>query len=204
MSTFYLIRHGATDSAGHVLTGRTKGVHLNERGRKQADALPARFKDVPVKEIYATPLQRTQETAAPLAATLGLSVGVAEALTEVDYGDWTGKEVKSLMDDPLWLRFNSFRSSFEIPGGESMLQIQSRMTGFISSLHRAFPEQHIVLVSHGDPIKTAVAHYLGIHLDFFFRFVIDFASTTVITLKDNEVRVLTLNNRHDGLAEYIA
>src|SRR3954451_21256248 len=180
MSTFYLIRHGSTDSAGHVLTGRMKGVHLNDRGHKQASELPRRFENIALKAIYATPLERTQETAAPLASTVGLPVQVSANMTEFDFGDWTGRLVKELVGDPLWKRFNSFRSSVTIPGGESMLRIQTRVTGFIAELHRSYPHDHIALVSHGDPIKTAVMHYLGTPLDLFFRIVIDAASITIL------------------------
>jgi len=203
MSTFYLIRHGSTDSAGNVLTGRRKGVHLNPHGRDQAQALPQRFKSVPVDAIYATPLERTQETAAPMANALGLQVQIAEEMTEVNYGDWTGREVRELQMDPLWHRFNSFRSSVTIPGGESMLQIQTRVAGFLERLHREAPSGHFAVISHGDPIKTAVIHYLGMNLDSLFRFVINPASVTIITVTEANACVLTLNNALDGLNEYI-
>jgi len=204
MSTFYFVRHGSTDAAGHVLTGRSKGVHLNAHGRDQVQRLPRRFQDVPIEAIYATPLERTQETAAPLANALGLPVEISEDVTEVDYGDWTGRKIDDLRNDPLWRQFNSFRSSVTIPGGESMLQIQVRVTGFIERIHRARPEGHIAVISHGDPIKTAVAHSLGISLDLFFRFVIYPASVNVITATDESTCVITMNNSDAGLREYIA
>jgi len=203
MSIFYLIRHGSTDAAGHILTGRTAGVHLNEQGRKQIRELPERFKNVPLKAIYATPLERTQETAEPLAHAFGLTVQIAREMTEVDYGEWTGRRTDELRDDPLWRRYLSFRSSVTIPGGESMLQIQERVVGFMGALHRAQPEAHIALVSHGDPIKTAVCYYMGVPLDLFFRFVITPSSVTVVRVADDEACVVTLNNRHDRLDEHI-
>lgn len=204
MTTFYLMRHGSTDSAGHILTGRTKGIHLNDRGREEVEGLPKRFENVPIKAIYATPLERTQETAAPLARVYGLPVQISEEMTEVDYGDWTGRKVQDLLHDPLWVRFGSFRGSAAIPGGESMLQIQARVVAFLGRIHEAMPDGHVVLVSHGDPIKTAVLHYLGMPLDLFSRVVIYPASVTIVTVTDSDACVVTLNNRYDRICEYSA
>ena len=204
MSTFYLIRHGATDAVGHVLTGRIRGIHLNERGRRQAGELPRRFTNVPISAIYASPMERTQETAAPLAASLGLPVQLAEEITEVDYGEWTGRAVQDLLQDAGWQRFNSFRSSTPIPGGESALQIQARVIGFLTAVHRASPQEHIAIVSHGDPIKTAVLHYLGLHLDMFFRFAIDPASVTVVRVTSDDACAVAINTHDVRLDEYIS
>ena len=203
MCTLYLIRHGATDSAGHVLTGRAPGIHLSERGSKQAAQLPHRFANVPIAAIYATPLERTQETAAPLAQELGLSVEISEDLTEVDYGEWMGRAVKDLLQDALWNRFNAFRSSTGIPGGESMLQIQTRVVGCLNRIRDSFPDQHIAIVSHGDPIKAAVSHYIGLHLDMFFRFQISPASVTIVRVSSTDAAVIALNILDVGFAEYL-
>jgi probable phosphoglycerate mutase len=202
MSYFYLIRHGSTDVAGHILTGRSAGVHLNEQGRKQILGLPERFKNVPLQAIYATPLERTQETAEPLAQAFGLTVQIAHEMTEVDYGEWTGRKVDDFRDDPLWHRYVSSRSFVTIPGGESVLQIQERVVRFMGALHRTQPEAHVALVSHGDPIKTAVCFYMGLPLDLFFRFAITPSSVTVVRVTDADACVVTLNNRHDRLDEH--
>src|SRR3954464_7421014 len=108
MATFYLIRHGATDYAGITVTGRMPGIHLNERGRRQAEELPHRFRGVPISRIYSSPMERTQETAAPLARILGLPVDIAGELTEIDYGEWTGRAIADLRNDERWRLFNSF------------------------------------------------------------------------------------------------
>jgi probable phosphomutase (TIGR03848 family) len=202
MSVFYLIRHGSTDSAGHVLTGRMEGVSLNADGQRQSEQLVQRFVGIPVSAVYASPLERTINTAQPLADSLDLSVRISEALTEVDFGDWTGRKVRDLLNDPIWQRFNSFRSSTKIPGGECMLQIQTRVVGFLGDLYRAHPDDHIAIVSHGDPIKTAAIHYLGMHLDMFFRIDINPASVTVVQLTADSSSVLALNTQDVGLSAY--
>jgi probable phosphomutase (TIGR03848 family) len=200
MSIVYLIRHGATDSAGHVLTGRTPGVRLNARGMQQAEELPRRFAGIPVSAMYVSPLTRTQETAAPLAASFGLSINTVEDINEVDYGEWTGCRIRDLLQDPRWQQFNSFRSSTPIPGGESALMIQARMVAFVTSLHARHGDLRIVVISHGDPIKAVLMHYLGIPLDLFSRIEIGPASVSILRVSENDARVLALNIHDAALA----
>jgi broad specificity phosphatase PhoE len=120
MTTFYLVRHALVDTVGRSLAGRASGLSLNETGRGQAERLADWFTREPVRRIYSSPLERTQETARPIAHRLGLEPETAEELIELDFGDWTGRTLDELESDTRWRRFNAFRSGVGIPNGERM------------------------------------------------------------------------------------
>lgn len=127
MTRLLLIRHGDTDVAGRVLTGRAGGIHLNERGRKQAEGLDRRLHGIALDALWASPLERVQETAAPLARARGLAMQTLAELNEVDYGDWQGYAMDEMASKEHWVRYNAYRSLYPVPGGESLAQVQLRM-----------------------------------------------------------------------------
>lgn len=194
MTTFYLIRHGNTDFIGRVLVGRMPGIHLNAEGRIQAARLAERFRGIPISRIYCSPIERARETAAPLSRELGIAVEIAEEVSEVEYGEWTGRPMSDLINDPTWQHYNTFRTGACVPGGESVIELQNRMAGWMDSIRRAHRDERIAVVSHGDPIKAALAHYIGLHLDMFPRFEISPASVSVVQVNEAGACVLTLNN----------
>jgi probable phosphoglycerate mutase len=189
------VRHGRTPTTGAVLPGRAKGLHLADEGTKQAEAAAERIAALKnVTAVYASPLERTRETAAPIAAALGLKVQTDKGLLECDFGEWTGKELKALMKLPEWATVQRYPSGFRFPGGESFAEMQARITGAASRLAAAHPGERIVLVSHADPIKAAVASALGTHLDLFQRIVINPCSVTAIAYGATGPAVLTVNS----------
>jgi probable phosphoglycerate mutase len=193
MTKFLLIRHALTDLTGSVLSGRSPGIGLNEQGRDQAQKLAAKIKRLPVAAIYSSPLQRAIETAEAISMALDLPVHLCEDFLEIDFGEWTNHPVKDLTTDPQFIRFNLFRSGTAIPGGESMLQAQLRM---ISGLHKLFvrhPSQSVVIVSHADMIKSAVAYFSGIPVDMLGRVEISPASLSIIEQYEDTARILLLN-----------
>ena len=169
-----LVRHGATPTTGKVLPGRAPGLHLADLGRQQATGVAERlagWAGAPapagadgggggngggrIKAVYASPLERTRETAAPIARSLGLKVQVQRGLLECDFGDWTGAELKKLMKLPEWSTVQRYPSGFRFPGGESFTAMQARITSAIADLCRLHPGETLVAVSHADPIKAA-------------------------------------------------
>jgi probable phosphomutase (TIGR03848 family) len=195
-----LVRHGQTPSTGTVLPGRAPGLHLSDAGRAQADAVAARIARLKkVAAVYASPLERTRETAAPIARAHGLRVRRDRGLLECDFGDWTGTELKALAKLPEWAVVQRHPSRFRFPGGESFAEMQLRITDAIGRLATAHPGQTLVAVSHADPIKAAVNEAVGAHLDAFQRLVISPCSVTALLVAPDRTTVLTVNSLGDDL-----
>jgi len=180
-TTVLLVRHGQTTTTGSVLPGRSPGLHLTEHGRAQAQHAAQRLATAgPIAAVYASPLERTRETAAPIAKALGLRVRTAKGLLECEFGDWTGRKLDELRKLPEWSAVQSAPSTFRFPSGESFIEMQTRICNEIASLVARHPGERIVCVSHADPIKAVVAQAQGIHLDLFQRIVISPCSITPI------------------------
>jgi broad specificity phosphatase PhoE len=195
MTKFLLIRHGAHLLGAETIAGRSPGVNLSPLGERQVAEMIDRVAHLPIRAVYSSPVDRTIQTARPLAERLGLQVQVRETLSEVDYGDWTRKRLEEVRPLDRWRQWNSFRSGHRIPGGESMLDIQSRIVGEMLRLRAEHPDDAcLALVSHGDVIKAATAWFLGVPIDLFTRIEIGLASVTAIAIGDYGPWVLCVNN----------
>jgi broad specificity phosphatase PhoE len=198
MTTFYLVRHGSNDFYSHTLVGRRPGVLLNAAGRREAEDLAEALAPEKIQHILTSPMERCRETAAPMAKRFGLEARVSEALNEVDFGDWTNRTFAELNLLESWKQWNVFRSGGRAPGGETMLEVQSRMIGLMAELRRQFAGQRIALVGHGDPLGAALLFYLGTPLEFIRRIELSPASVTVLTMTDWEVQVRCVNRRFNA------
>ena len=181
-ATFLLIRHGTNPQVGKGLTGWLPGVSLDENGRHQAECLARQLADLPIAAIYSSPLERTMETAAPLARRKGLEIIRDPAFGEINFGAWQGKDFTEIEPDPEWERFNTFRSVTRAPGGESMLETQARMVGRLFALSLEYSGETVAVFSHADAIKAAVSYLLGIPIDFHLRLEIRPASITTVVI----------------------
>jgi probable phosphomutase (TIGR03848 family) len=197
MTTLLLVRHGHTDAAGRRLTGWSPGVHLNELGREQAERLVERLDGVRVDAIVSSPLERCRETAAPLAKARRRAVDVRRAWIEVGYGEWTGRPITQLRRTKLWRRVMHAPSNVRFPGGESLLEVQTRAVGATFDVAARHPKGTVVVVSHADVIRLLVAHLAGMHADHLQRLSIDTASITAVSLSDGFPRLLTVNDTGD-------
>ena len=197
MPIVLLIRHGENEYVKKGrLAGRKQGVHLNEKGRAQAEALAGALAQLPIKAVYSSPLERTMETAAPLAERFKLKVLPREGLLEVDYGDWQDKTLKQLARRKLWKTVQSAPSHTRFPDGESFGEAQLRIASEITALCEMHsPKDIIACVGHSDMIKLAVAYYLGLPLDLFQRLVVQPASVSTIQIIPNHgARLINLNH----------
>jgi probable phosphoglycerate mutase len=195
------VRHGQTPSTNQRLPGRAPGLHLSDAGRDQASAAATRVAELKrVDAIYTSPLERARETAAPIATARELKPAVDRGLLECDFGDWTGAELKKLMKLPEWRTVQGYPSGFRFPGGESFVEMQDRMVGAVGQLVARHRGGVVVCVSHADPIKAAVAHAVGAHLDLFQRIVISTCSITAVSYGMGGPVVLTVNSTGGSLA----
>jgi len=196
-TTFLLIRHAAHIHLDKLFSGRMPGVLLSATGRAQAARLGAALASEPIDQIVHSPLDRTSETAAAIAAARGSAVPVAAAagLIEIDLGDWTGRSWQDFGDDPAWRDWNERRGSARIPGGETMGEAQARIVGCLAALAREADGRTVAVVSHSDMIRAAVAHVLELPLDRLLSFDVDVASVTRIVWGEWGARLLSLNER---------
>ena len=171
------------------------GVPLSADGVAQAEALATRFGDMPIAAVLSSPVQRAQETAAPIARALGLTVVVEAGLDEIDFGAWTGSPFAALDGQPAWDAWNQRRGSAGCPDGETMVSAQARAVAAVLLAGEVFAGQHILMVSHQDVLKAVLAHFLGLPLDHLARFSLDPASCSVVTLFEGGGRVEGINAR---------
>ena len=198
MPLLLLIRHGENDFVKTgKLPGRLPGVHLNEKGQKQAEALGEALKDVPIKAIYSSPLERALETAAPIAKARNLTVIQEPGLRDSDVGTWQGKSLKVLRLTNAWKIVQNAPSRFQFPEGESFVELQSRIANALENMIRKHnqPKHIIAVVFHADPIKLAVSHFLGLPLDHLQRLSCDTGSVTVLYASEMGANLLKLNQR---------
>lgn len=179
MTKIFLIRHGMCDHVGKYIAGRMKGISLNSVGCKQVETLAEKIKNIPISCIFTGPLERVVETAEIIGEKVNVKPIISKELDEVDYGSWTGAAFEKLSGKPLWNDFNNAHGSVRIPDGEMMSDVQVRMCSFIEEKRRLL-NGNIIIVSHGDPIKTVIAHYIGIQLNSMEKILIDTASVTVL------------------------
>lgn len=201
MTIFLLIRHGLNDMINsNILAGRAPGVRLNEQGRRQVAALADYLAYLPLKGVYSSPLERTLETAEPIARRQGLTVEVLPTLNEVDFGQWTGRSFDELSADPCWKAFNASRSRTRIPSGEIGLEVQLRMMLALETLCGKHGRGSVALVSHGDPIRAVIIHCLNMPLDAILRLEISPASISIVDFNCwHAPRVLCINSNGQGL-----
>jgi probable phosphomutase (TIGR03848 family) len=207
VATVLLVRHGLTAMTGPVLAGHTPGVHLDERGRAQAEAMAARLVPVPLAAVVTSPLERCVETAQAVLAGRSLVSSIEPRLAEVRYGDWTGKSLKELAKQPLWRVVQAHPSAAVFPGaeGEALAGAQSRAVSAVREWDAriaasAGPDAVWLACSHGDIIKAILADALGLHLDLFQRIVVDPCSVSVVRYTDTRPFVLRVNDTGGDVA----
>jgi len=191
-----LVRHGVTPTTGKRLPGRAPGLHLAPKGQAQAQAVAERIAAIekPPTAIYASPLERTRETAAPIASALGLRLRTAKDLIEVDVGRWTEHTLRSLYKTKEWPTVQRWPSGFRFPGGESFAEMSVRSMDAVLALVAAHPGESIVAVSHADPIKAIVAAAAGMHLDLMQRLVISPCSVSALLFTAGGPAVMCVNS----------
>jgi probable phosphoglycerate mutase len=197
MPLLLLIRHGENDfTIKHKLAGYTPNVHLNERGQSQAQALADALKEVPIKAIYSSPLERAVETATPIAAARELEIQNEAGLLETNVGKWQGRSLAALRLQKHWKVVQNAPSRAQFPEGETFYECQTRIVAALDSISRKYKPQDIVAcVFHADPIKLAIAHYIGLPLDHFQRLSCDTGSLTALYVNESGANLIKLNQR---------
>src|SRR5262249_18854919 len=189
-----LVRHAVTAHTGPLLSGRMPGIDLSDKGIGQAEATAQRLAKLPIAHVYASPIERTTQTAQRIAAHHGLDVETLEGVIEADYGDWTGGKLADLAKTEEWKVVQVAPSRAQFPNGETIRAMQARMVATLDELVSEHQHETVVVVSHADPIKSAIAHYSGMHLDLFQRVHVAPASVTVFDFHTYGVMMVKCND----------
>jgi broad specificity phosphatase PhoE len=195
VTTFFLIRHSLHDFGPTRLAGRLPGLALSDKGRAQAERLAERLEREGITTLQASPQQRTQETAAPIAARCGLAVETVEALNEVDFGEWAGLSFDELDADPRWIAWNAEREYASTPSGETISTLAKRVIRHIERCLATDPGGRIAMVTHAEVIRTAVLHHLGMPFSAFTRLEIEPASISKLVFADGSPILAGLNEK---------
>lgn len=193
MTKFSLIRHGSHDVIDHILVGRMPGVRLNSEGRDQAARVANHLSRERVDAVESSPQLRAQEMAEPIAERFALQIAISAELDELDAGAWTGRSFADLGDDPLWSRWNTQRGALRAPGGESMLELQTRAVDHLNRIASAMPDGHVALCSHAEVIRAVALHALNLPLDDFQRVEIAPATISTFAINRDGIQVVALN-----------
>ncbi|HEX2133832.1 MAG TPA: histidine phosphatase family protein [Actinophytocola sp.] len=209
MATVVLLRHARSTANGSgVLAGRSPGVELDETGRRQAEELVARLAPVPLTGLVCSPMLRCEQTLAPLVRARGLVPVTEPGLSEVDYGEWTGRELRTLLKEKLWSVVQQHPSAAVFPAGEGLAQMQTRAVAAVRAHDARITAEHgeravWLLCSHGDVLKAILADALGQHLDTFQRIVVNPASVSVVQYTETRPFVLRMNDNGGELASIV-
>jgi probable phosphoglycerate mutase len=193
-TTLVLVRHAVTPQTGPMLSGRTPGIDLSELGHEQAANAGRRLADLPIAAVYASPIDRTRQTAEHIAGHHELPVRTLDGVIEADYGEWTGGQLADLAKTDLWKTVQRTPSRARFPDGESIAEMQTRTVAALEAVVADHPGEMIVVVSHADPIKSVIAHFTGVHLDLFQRISVSPASVTVFVLGPHGVTLVKCND----------
>jgi probable phosphoglycerate mutase len=193
LTRFLLIRHGDTDAVGHYLAGVAPGTHLNDAGRAQVARLVERLHPLAIGAVVSSPLERTRQTAEPIARDHGIDVEVDPAFIEYDVAGWTGATFSAMEANDDWRRFNAVRSLTRADQGELMIEVQQRAVTALLRLRARYPSGTVVVVSHGDVIRAMLLFVLGMPMDFFNRVEVLPARISVVDVTDESARVLLVN-----------
>ncbi len=199
MTTILLIRHGSNDYLGKALAGRLPGVHLNEQGRQEAQALALSLSSFPIQAILSSPLERAIETAQPIAEKLELPLQIEDSLIEFGFGEWTGLSVEELEKKQDWRDLKTRRSCIRPPAGEQIVEMQCRLVRAFEAIIGKYPNGLVAVVTHADHIRAALSFYLGFSVDLMSRLEISPASISILEFGSPAPRILAVNRTVNGL-----
>ena len=192
-----MVRHASHEDIGSRLSGRIPDLALTAAGRMQAKALARGIAAEMPDAIHSSPILRAKQTAEAIADACSLDVEIAQALEEVDFGEWTGRTFDELEGDPEWDFWNAQRSQASTPSGESMQAAQDRAYAHLVAAAEEYRGKTLVMVTHCDIIRALVAAILGLSLDNILHFDVGPASLTRVEAGQWRARLTGLNERFE-------
>jgi alpha-ribazole phosphatase len=176
-----LVRHGITDlHTGDRFWGRTD-IPLSDTGKKQAKQLRNRLASEKIDAIYTSMLRRARATAEIIASGHKVTITPCEELCECNFGEIEGMTFAEIERQyPALAEELSDRKTGAFPGGETLEQLNERVQAFLQMLRRHGPEETVLVVAHGGPIRLMICNLLGLGLEHWVQMRIDLASLSIV------------------------
>jgi broad specificity phosphatase PhoE len=197
MTTYLVVRHAETAwNREERFRGRAD-LHLDETGRKQAEAVARRIAaGYRPTAIFTSPLQRATQTAAVIGQHLGLKVEPHEDLIDLNYGDFEG-----LNSTEARSRYGGLYDTWLVaphvvhfPNGESLNDLAQRVDRLMQQVGQDYPGETVVLVSHSAVCRVLLCRLLHIHCGHFWQFAVDPASLTVYQVDQGVGKLILMND----------
>jgi len=189
-----LVRHAVTAETGRKLSGRTPGISLSTKGLRGASDLASELASLEPVAVYCSPIERCRETATILGKPHGLRPRLRRGLIEADYGDWSGRSLRSLQKLKAWGRLMSDPAAFRFPGGETLEEVRRRVVRSVAALADRHSDEMVLAVSHSDVIRVLVADCLTGGVDSIHRISVSPLGVSVFERNgDGPLRASTVN-----------
>ncbi|MBI5197768.1 MAG: histidine phosphatase family protein [Nitrospirae bacterium] len=193
-TTVIFLRHGCTDYPGEQIYDETAGPGLNEEGKREAERLGRWVNGQEIAALLVSPAIRTRETAGPVAKVLGTEPIYKEALRERNFGAWEGltfQEIEKRYPEGL-RRWKEDPVGYTPEGGESILDVQKRVSEFCQWVIQTYPLRHVILVTHMGPIRVAVTQALAMPVRNFKYLCVPTGSATRLNYGETAVNLAYL------------
>jgi len=195
-TTLLLVRHAQTVS-------NTKGRYmgwidedLSEDGAWQAEQLSQRLSHWPISAIFSSPLNRALRTAEIVASPHDLTVQKVDGLGEIRIGAWEGMFAEEIAQKfpELWRAWRTDPSDVQMPGGESLAQVNERAISALETVIRDNQGQQVLAVTHDVIVRLLVAYCLQVSTSIYRCLEVTNASLTVIQRTSDRYRLRLLND----------
>lgn len=190
MTNFYFIRHGQTSANAQGLKQgqiNTEITNLNEIGQQQAKNLFNHFDISFADQIICSPLNRTNDTAQIINQKAQLPINFDKRILEISYGDWDGQSNQTLQHNHPEVFDNIINDVLptyqKIAGGETFIEVMNRVQDFMQDATKKYPNDNIIVVTHGFTIKAATLVAAGIKSDNQMMFIEEPDNTSVTKIK---------------------
>ncbi len=184
------MRHGQTDwNRERRIMGHTD-IGLNDTGREQCRRAASTLTGAGLTRILSSPLSRARESADIVASAVGVPIEHLEGLSEVMFGEWTGRTQEEIAEDPHAATRAADPADCPAPGGETMREVQRRG---LESLEAVRSGETVLVVSHADILRSLLSHFLGMELAEYRRIQIDNGALAGVTITKRRSRVHYLN-----------
>ena len=196
LGSVIFLRHGqAKNNIERILTGRTPGVPLTEKGIEQAEKAAKFLEHMNISAIYSSPIERAKHTAEIVGKHNSLDVTIDDRLIELDMGKFTGVPYDEIFSSHgnVFMKFYNGELEIAHNGVETFSEVKKRVLGIVDHVIENHPDQNVVLVTHMDPIKAMLSTIVDLTPENLFELIIANASLNIFREHKRKFSISGLN-----------